>query len=82
MGEAVLFLEVERVQVGAEPDPAGAGAGAECADDAGFGQAPVDLDAKPLEVLGDQLRGPLLLQGGFGMGVKVAAGVKNCRKSG
>ena len=72
--EFVLLLQVQRIHVGAQADrllprlPALQGA-----DHAGGGEPAMDLDAPRLQLVGDDLRGPLLLEGRLGMAMDVAA---------
>ena len=72
--EVVLLFDMERVQIGAEPDrrplPARAG---ERAHHPGPGEAAMDIDAELGQAVGDELRRPMLLEGGLGMGVNIAA---------
>ncbi len=74
MLELVLLLQVQRIHVGAQTDRLLARPLAlQGADDAGLGQPAMDFDAPGLQFVGHDLRRPLLLEGGLGMTVDVAA---------
>jgi len=71
--EVVLLLQVQRIHVGAQPDRLLARPVAlQGADDAGRGEAAMHLEAPGGELVGHDLRCPLLLERGFGMAVDVA----------
>jgi hypothetical protein len=72
--EVVLFLQVQRVHVGAQADRLLAGPRAlEGADHTGGGEAAMNLDAPRGELVGNDLRRARLLEGGLGMTMDVAA---------
>ena len=72
--ELVLLLQVQRIHVGAQTDGLLARPLAlQRADHAGRGQPTMDLDSPRLQLVGHDLRGPLLLEGGLGMAMDVAA---------
>ena len=72
--EVVLFLQVQRIHVGAQADRLLAGTLAlQGADNSGLGQPAMHLDAPALQLLGHDLRGALFLEGGLGMAMDVAA---------
>jgi hypothetical protein len=72
MRERVVLGDRQRVDVRAQADGAVAGAVLDDADDARGPQAAVDRDAPVGELPGDEVRGALLLEAQFGMGVDVA----------
>jgi hypothetical protein len=71
--EVVLLLQRQRVQVGAQADGALAVAAAQHADDAGAGDAGVHLEAPFAQLVGHDLRGAVLLEAEFRVGMDVAA---------
>jgi hypothetical protein len=72
---------VQRVHVGAQADRLLARPRSlERADHPGSGEPTVDLDAPRLQLVGDDLRGALLLEGGLGMAVSSAA--ESAKRSG
>ena len=72
--ELVLFLQVQRIHVGAQADRLLPRPRAlEGADHAGGGEPAMDLDAPRGELVGDDLRGARLLEGSLGMAMDVAA---------
>src|SRR5262249_32139134 len=72
--EVVLLLQMQGVHVGAQTDRLLAGPLAlQGADHAGLAQPAMDLDAPRSEPVGDDLGGPLLLEGGLGMAMDIAA---------
>jgi hypothetical protein len=68
--EIVALLDRQRVHVGAQCNCATARRrSVECSDHAGSGKAALDCDAKGLEQLRNQLRGPVFLEGDLGTGM-------------
>jgi len=71
--EVVLFLQVQGIHVGAQPDRLLARALAlQGADHTGLCQPAMHLDAPRHQFVGHDLRGALLLERGFGMAMDVA----------
>ena len=68
--ERVDLGDGERIHVGAQPDR-GAVTVHEAADDAGPGQAAVDLDPELAKLGGDEVGGARLLEGDLGMRVQI-----------
>src|ERR1051326_2597375 len=74
MREPVLLVDVESIHVGAKTDgPVAWLVALQRPDDAGAGKAAMDLDAELGEALGDERGGAMLVEGGLGVGVDVAA---------
>ncbi len=71
MGEGVVLLQRQRVHVGAQPDRTLAGAAAQRADEAGAADAGGHLVAPFRKLFRHHLRGPMLLEAQFRMGVNV-----------
>jgi hypothetical protein len=71
MIEGIVLVHRQRVHVGAQPNGARIVADPDGADDAGLADAGRDLAAPFLELLGHDLRRPLLLEAELGMGVDV-----------
>ena len=69
----VRLKQGKRVHVGAQADRARRVARAQRADDAGSGEAAVDLDSERFELGGHDAGGPRLLEGELGMGVDILA---------
>ena len=70
--EIVLLVEKQRVHVRPQTDRSVARPALQRADDAGAGEAAVDLETEPAEPLGDQVGGPILGERGLGMGMDIA----------
>ena len=67
-------MNVQRIHVGAQRDGAlAAGVALQRADDAGSGEAAMDLDAELLQPLRDEFRRPMLFEGGLRMGMNIVA---------
>ena len=73
MREVVRLLQKQRVHIGPEADRPPAGAARQRADHTGAGKAPVDVEPEARQLLGDEVRGAVLLEGGLGMRVQVAS---------
>ena len=71
--EIVLLVEVEGVEIGAQPDRPGRGPGLQPADHAGLCQPSMDLDAEALQLFGDDVGRAVFLEGGFRMGMDIPA---------
>src|SRR5207248_1639576 len=73
MRELVFFVERQRIHVGAQTDRAVAGPRLESAHEARRRDAARDLDAEGFQALGNEIRGALLLEAEFRMGMEVPA---------
>ncbi len=75
VGDAGFFVDVQRIEVGAQPNGARRRAVAQHPDDAGPGQARMDLEPEAAQLVRHERAGRGLLERGFGMRVDVVAPV-------
>ena len=73
MSEVVALVDGKRVHVGAERDRAAGPAAFERADDFGAGEAAMDRQAEPFELMRDEGGGVVLLERGLGICMDAAA---------
>src|SRR6266849_7490575 len=73
VGKSVGLEDRQAVHVGPQPDRARRVADPQPPDDPGLAEAAMHRDAEPGELVGDEIRGALLLEAELGVGVNVAA---------
>ena len=78
--KGIQFLQGQGVHVGAQADRAPAAAAGKLGHHTGAGYPAMDLEAESLEIIGDLLRGSLLVEGQFRMGMDIAAKCGDLRR--